>query len=422
MEKQFKIGESPLTVKGVKADIEKITEQIKKLVGIKSYMLEKTGILGGEERETLLYVMFGQNALRNPEEFEVKKAEFLKWLASKLITVVDYPEIRTKVKEIFDAHVFINDLRLTEEQKQQQTIERNKIMAEHEAKREEERIKTDQEAEALKKEYPYLILTSQIGLSSRINATKNIRIELDKVFPGLIFSIKSESYSGGDSINVNWTDGASSEEVEKIVKKYEQGHFDGMNDIYEFTDRAFTKLFGGVKYLFCNRAVSPKRFQQVAEKLGYSENFTIKDEYTWELTGIDDKLNENRVHNEITREAHKTSFYVMPGKIEVSVQDIQNSQDGIRIQENKEHQGIEIVFDSKPSQDIIDRLKANRFRWNNRTKVWYSKLNANSLRFANSFVKPQIQETTENPEQGLEAESIQNFERELQTESRNERY
>ena len=385
MEKTFKIGETALTVKGLKADIERIIREIKMLTGIRSHVVEKSGIIGGEEREISLYVVLGQHELRDTEGYETEKAEFVKWLSSKVITVADYPYIKTKVKEIFDAHVHIEDYRLTPEQRQQKTIERNESLKIIEAKIEQKRIETDREKEQLKKDYPYLKLVADSGLSPRIIATKNIRIELNRAFPGLNFSIRSEIFSGGNSINIEWTDGATNDEVNKITKKYQEGYFDGMNDIYEYSNKAFCNLFGGAKYVLTNRAVSNEKMIEVGTTMGFDVSF--KD---WKMI-VKDKNGEIKTEFQqmVSREAYNTSFYIKPeitSKDQVSMDGSLNSQ-GITVKENKEHQGIEIVFDSKPDQSTIDRLKANRFRWNNRTKVWYSKLNSNSLSFANSFIK-----------------------------------
>ncbi|WP_425449512.1 DUF3560 domain-containing protein [Dethiothermospora halolimnae] len=40
---------------------------------------------------------------------------------------------------------------------------------------------------------------------------------------------------------------------------------------------------------------------------------------------------------------------------------------------NNDKGGIEIYFDDKPEQSILDKLKLNRFRWSRRNKCWYAK-------------------------------------------------
>ena len=81
-------------------------------------------------------------------------------------------------------------------------------------------------------------------------AAKNIRAELKKAFPKVKFSVRKSSY---DAINVTIPKGAGIEckEIEKAVTdKYEAGHFNGMEDIYEYSRTPWNEVFGSVKYVF----------------------------------------------------------------------------------------------------------------------------------------------------------------------------
>ena len=49
------------------------------------------------------------------------------------------------------------------------------------------------------------------------------------------------------------------------------------------------------------------------------------------------------------------------------------SENGYTITDNTEYNSIEIKFNEKPSAAILDVLKANKFRWNGKKKVWYGK-------------------------------------------------
>ncbi len=60
---------------------------------------------------------------------------------------------------------------------------------------------------------------------------KLVRKALAKAFPGVKFSVRSESYSGGCSVNVRWTDGPLTREVETVAKMFEGKRFDGMIDM-----------------------------------------------------------------------------------------------------------------------------------------------------------------------------------------------
>ena len=49
------------------------------------------------------------------------------------------------------------------------------------------------------------------------------------------------------------------------------------------------------------------------------------------------------------------------------------SENGYTITDNTEYNSIEVKFDGKPAQAVIDVLKANKFRWHKAKGVWYGK-------------------------------------------------
>ena len=72
--------------------------------------------------------------------------------------------------------------------------------------------------------------------SSHAAASAAIRAELKTNFPTVKFSVTSESYSMGNSVHISWTDGPTVKQVEEFSSKYQYGHFNGMEDIYENTN------------------------------------------------------------------------------------------------------------------------------------------------------------------------------------------
>ena len=60
---------------------------------------------------------------------------------------------------------------------------------------------------------------------------KLVRAALKKNFPGVKFSVRSDVYSMGASIDVTWVLGPTSKEVEHIAKQYESADFDGSIDL-----------------------------------------------------------------------------------------------------------------------------------------------------------------------------------------------
>ena len=118
----------------------------------------------------------------------------------------------------------------------------------------DEKKKKEREEEEIKlfSEYKHLKRTSKEE-SPTVTAAKNIRQELKQAFPGIKFRVRKEHYR---TINVDWSDGVPVAEVEKITNKYYEGHFNGMEDIYEYNNSVFPKLFGGAEYIFENRTMS----------------------------------------------------------------------------------------------------------------------------------------------------------------------
>jgi hypothetical protein len=70
--------------------------------------------------------------------------------------------------------------------------------------------------------------TTYIGAA---DTAKLIRKALKRHFPGVKFSVKSKTYSGGASIDVDWIDGPTRRQVEAVTGNYRGGRFDGMIDM-----------------------------------------------------------------------------------------------------------------------------------------------------------------------------------------------
>lgn len=67
-------------------------------------------------------------------------------------------------------------------------------------------------------------------------AAQAIRAELKKTFPAVKFSVTSKSYSMGNEVNIQYTNGPRKSKVEEVTKKYQYGHFNGMEDMYEISN------------------------------------------------------------------------------------------------------------------------------------------------------------------------------------------
>lgn len=74
---------------------------------------------------------------------------------------------------------------------------------------------------------------------------KKIRSKLKAEFPGVKFSVKSETYAMGSAVRVSWTDGPEREVVHAVTRKFESSSFDGMTD----SSTTHGYLFEGQRYV-----------------------------------------------------------------------------------------------------------------------------------------------------------------------------
>ena len=73
--------------------------------------------------------------------------------------------------------------------------------------------------------------------SNQAQAAKLIKKELSQKFPNTKFKVTSQGYSMGNHVVIEWDDGPTQTAVRDIVSKYQYGHFDGMYDIYEYSNK-----------------------------------------------------------------------------------------------------------------------------------------------------------------------------------------
>lgn len=92
-----------------------------------------------------------------------------------------------------------------------------------------------------------------------------IREALKAAFPGVKFSVTSESFANGSSVSIAYTDGPSRKQVAQVYAAFKSGHYNSSEDIYEYHREptaidASGKLFRvsyGAKYISESRSYSP---------------------------------------------------------------------------------------------------------------------------------------------------------------------
>lgn len=72
-------------------------------------------------------------------------------------------------------------------------------------------------------------------MTQHAQVAKLIRAELKIKYPRVNFSVRSESFAGGNSVSIRYDKGKDTppeKDVNATVKKYQAGYFDGMTDCY----------------------------------------------------------------------------------------------------------------------------------------------------------------------------------------------
>lgn len=120
-------------------------------------------------------------------------------------------------------------------------------------------------------------------MSIHAQCAKEIRKELKQHFPGIKLSVRSESFSMGDAVNVKWTDGPTDKAVNDIIGRYQYGHFDGMIDMYE--DSNMRDDIPQVKFVQTERNMSDKTRDRIIKKHNdkFCEEAQIKDLNAWNV-------------------------------------------------------------------------------------------------------------------------------------------
>ena len=80
-----------------------------------------------------------------------------------------------------------------------------------------------------------------------------IKKELKEKFPSVKFSVYTSSY---DCVRISWTGEPKQDDetIQNIIGKYKKGYFNGMEDIYEYTN--VNDSIPQVNYIFTHRGIN----------------------------------------------------------------------------------------------------------------------------------------------------------------------
>ena len=91
-------------------------------------------------------------------------------------------------------------------------------------------------------------------MTESAQTAKAIRQELKEKFPQIKFSVTSENYAGGNSVDIKYEANTPTEEIRKITDKYQKGQFDGITDSYIYNNKR--EDIPQVMFVFVKKAIN----------------------------------------------------------------------------------------------------------------------------------------------------------------------
>jgi len=85
---------------------------------------------------------------------------------------------------------------------------------------------------------------------------RDVKQLLKKEYPTIQFSIRSDNFANGNSVDISWNLGPTTDDIEKLVSKFQYGHFDGMIDMYEHSN--MRDDIPQAKFVMCQRECKTK--------------------------------------------------------------------------------------------------------------------------------------------------------------------
>ena len=239
---------------------------------------------------------------------------------------------------------------------------------------------------------------------SAAETAKLIRAQLKKHFPTCKFYVNSKVYSGGASIDIDWIDGPTENEVKRITSAFNGAGFDGMvdyktsHDAYLLPDgsAAFAKtednyyttthytaptpeakqVHFGADYVFTSRSYSPEFVNRVLSPICAEYGVEMPELYAGKMyrggavTAYPHFENLGR-YDEYTRPWERTMSEALRNTSATESATIEEpAQEEIKITWDREWTWI--TFPAKPSEAVRDMLK-NIFkaRWSSKREAWY---------------------------------------------------
>jgi len=215
-------------------------------------------------------------------------------------------------------------------------------------------------------------------LSTQAQVAKECRTYLKSI--GIKCRATSESFAGGDSVDVELNDlnPKLHKEISDELSKYQYGHFDGMTDMYEYSNS--NKDIPQTKYLHVNNRFSPELKQRAWAFI----HATYADAQNLSATYVELSSND-RIGNEwatdfmwrfLNNYSQSQVFWereTTPKAKKPTTPKANNTVDAVTVSEGSKPDYSEVRFPAKPSDDERTALKTAGYRWSRYNGCWWGK-------------------------------------------------
>lgn len=370
---------------------------------------EMTGIIEKpetHERGMVFVTMFG--GAQHPE-YSAKVAA-IQAKHGHVVTAANYKALVADIEGLtrwFNANPMIKDLRVSQAEHDEKEAKYAQAMAENKRRDDEHAAAKAKIVADLRAKYPWAVGR---------RASENLKTLLMQTFPGIVFSVRSDS----NSLNVSWENGPSDEEVRKLGDEFRSGSFNGMTDSFDFDNsaagRAWSEVMGSVRYVGYSRKVEMlpilealKADRQDWDEYGHHSLQSV----AYRLVSKSGFL-AGAVPNGVARvpgvtagqlEDFYTITYTTPEPVQGAGQAAPITS-GVTVSRNVEKGGVEIRFPAKPDEATINRVKAHGFRWSRFSGCWWAKATADKLAFAYGLAGQEVPQDAQGAAPAGQSETV----------------
>lgn len=329
-----------------KAEAERVAKMIWYLLTITSHAIRKTGIFGQTESEHMSTIIGGRFELPDPVVYAKECEAFL---ASLPEVILEPDAVWGEARRLFLKHMHVDDTRITP----QQAAEEAAKHAEIEAELKERNRKDDME------------FIAEWGLPEKV-----------KIPEGMMAVYLSLTHDDSDAMsdyyNRHCTVGKSlllaivptQAQTERLARSVVERYQSLAKHVFKWHTENYSMGHGN--YLMS----------------GVTEHNVRKNSYRNDTVAVAFEIRFNKYAGGSEMYPYKEYRPSFTSSSSDSVETSATPSVAVTMRLNDARQGVELIFDGRPGDDVLSLLHSARFRWSRRQRLWYAKQSPRALEVA----------------------------------------